>query len=80
MATTSRSEAGEDILDSRDLIERAEELRSEDSLDEEEQAELAAIEELADWGITDWQYGAALIHERLGWRAEAPVAGDRVEV
>lgn len=52
-----------DILDSRDLIERLEELEAEETLEEDEKDELEAIKELADCGIEDWEYGAALIHE-----------------
>lgn len=57
-----------EIIDSRDLIERAAELRDQieagEPLDEEEAEELAAITQLEEEGsIADWQYGAALIHE-----------------
>lgn len=50
------------ILDSRDLIERMNELEADEAdLDEVERDELAAIRELAEEGIEDWQYGAQLI-------------------
>jgi hypothetical protein len=65
-------------LDSRDLIERLEELEAlersldpeqdeeatgEGSFDEDEQEELKALRELANAGIEDWPYGAQFIRE-----------------
>jgi hypothetical protein len=58
-----------DRIDSRDLIQEADELRARlddpeaEPLDDEERATLTAIDELADAGIEDWQYGAQLIPE-----------------
>lgn len=65
-----------ETLDSRQLIERLEELEAlersldpaqdpdasgEGSLDEYEREELEALRELADSGISDWEHGAQLI-------------------
>ena len=52
--------AGDNIIDSRDLIERMEELEARDVLDDEEREEIAAIKEIEDC-VEDWQYGATLI-------------------
>ena len=53
-----------DIIDSRDVIERINEL--EDSLDSDEAAELAALRALAEEAsdyAPDWEYGEALIRD-----------------
>lgn len=66
------------IIDSRELIERAQEIAAEIEQDNEErhlpagdreeiEAELAAIETLADSGITDWEHGATLIPDDDSW-------------
>ncbi len=58
-----------DIIDSRDVIARIEELRGDveaDIADDEEKAELAALEALAEEAsgyAADWQYGEALIRD-----------------
>ena len=65
-----------EIIDSRDLVARADEIeaandaaddgedddRDQDERDDETEL-LAAIRELADAGIADWEYGAVLIRE-----------------
>lgn len=59
----------DDIIDSRDVIERIEDLESqgvETLLDEDEQAELTTLRELAEKGAdysSDWQYGSTLIRD-----------------
>lgn len=55
------------IIDSRDLIAEADELRDrlddeDDPLDDSERERLAAIDSLAE-EVSEWQHGAALIHE-----------------
>lgn len=50
------------IIDSRDLIARAAELEANEDRDEDEDAELAAILELAE-EVSEWEYGAGLIRE-----------------
>ena len=53
-----------DIIDSRDVIERIDEL--EDSLDSDEAAELAALKALAEEAsdyAPDWEYGETLIRD-----------------
>lgn len=57
----------DDIIDSRDIIERIEELETEledGPLDDEDKAELAALKALAEEGSgysPDWLYGETLI-------------------
>lgn len=58
----ARTTSGE-MLDSRDLIEEANELRALDERDEDEQELLDAIDELENEGIEDWEYGAQFIRE-----------------
>lgn len=56
----------EDIIDSRDVIARIEELEFEIDLDDDEKEELTALQDLAEeaQGYTpDWRYGAVLINE-----------------
>lgn len=55
----------EDVIDSRDVIARIEDLKETDDLDEDEQAELKTLEALASQGedyADDWEYGSALIN------------------
>ena len=52
-----------EILDTRDLIARLEELRGDEDLNDEEREELAALEAVEDAGIADWLYGETLIRE-----------------
>lgn len=57
-----------DVIDSRDLIETAEEVREylasdEGRDDDDARAWLVAFEELDGAGITDFEYGATLIRE-----------------
>lgn len=61
-----RVEEGQDVIDSRDIIERIGELReqlhTDVALSEEERDELKkleALQEECNWG--DWQYGTSLI-------------------
>ena len=75
MTTTRPISNSDDIIDSRDVIERLEELASQyqdhanggdsEPLDDEERAELDALSTLADEGETlaDWIYGVALIRD-----------------
>ena len=57
----------DDVIDSRDVIERIEELEAElPVLSDVERTELASLRELAREGedfLPDWQYGAALIRD-----------------
>lgn len=59
--------SGEERIDSRDLIDLREDLAAllDDELTREDRdelaADIAAIDELADVGIEDWEYGAQLI-------------------
>lgn len=56
----------EDIIDSRDIIERIEELSGFDTRDADEQRELDALEALqneAEGYAPDWKYGAALVRD-----------------
>lgn len=56
-----------DILDSRDIIARIEELESDaDALTEDERDALATLNHLAEQGadyLPDWEHGEALIHD-----------------
>jgi hypothetical protein len=67
MAQNTRTiENSESVIDSRDVIARINYLESdEDSLDEEEREELAALRALAEEasGSPDWQYGETLIRD-----------------
>lgn len=76
---------GEDVIDSRDLIEYGNELASRledeaDDLDDDEREALEAINELAGEGIEDWEYGATLIHERYFITYAQELAEDLGEV
>ena len=56
----------DDVIDSRDIIERIEELEKEEVRNIDEQGELDSLNELAeeaDGYTSDWKYGEALIHE-----------------
>lgn len=55
----------EDLIDSRDIVERIEELRTNGGLSEDEEGELAALAALADQAESspDWTYGETLIRE-----------------
>lgn len=56
----------EDLIDSRDVIERIKELEAQDK-DEQEAEELAALKELNREGEDtfgeEWEYGVTLVHE-----------------
>lgn len=54
----------EDVIDSRDIIERIEELESNEDLDESEQEELAMLKSVAEdgEGYSDWEHGETLIN------------------
>jgi hypothetical protein len=58
-------ESGQDIMDSRDVIARIDELQSQDERDEDEEAELKALEEFAEQlsGYGDWAHGETLIRQ-----------------
>ena len=55
----------DDVIDSRDIIARIEELEGQDERDEEETAELASLKALAGEaeGCPDWTYGETLIRD-----------------
>jgi antirestriction protein len=56
----------EDIIDSRDVIERIAELTEDEDRTEDETAELEALKALAEEGADyapDWSYGEALIRD-----------------
>lgn len=55
---------GEDIIDSRDVIERLIELRDDPDLDIEEYNALRELDREGEQNSEDWEYGATLIHER----------------
>jgi hypothetical protein len=55
-----------DVIDSRDVIARIEELRGMDERDDDESQELKVLEALAEEAegyAADWQYGETLIRE-----------------
>lgn len=49
------------VIDSRDIIERIEELEGQDELEESEKEELALLKEFEDENIPEWNDGAILI-------------------
>lgn len=58
--------SSEDIIDSRDVIERIAELEGDDDLDQAEAYELDQLRSLADEAsgyAPDWEYGEALIRD-----------------
>ncbi len=59
---TSNLDYNASVIDSRDLIERMEEIRAEDNPTSDEMEELDAIEALEDC-CEDWLHGAAFIRE-----------------
>lgn len=66
--TTKEISNSDDIIDSRDVIARIEELRDmaeDDSADADERLELIALEKLASEGesLSDWEHGEALIRD-----------------
>jgi antirestriction protein len=64
--TTRTIDKYDDTIDSRDVIERIEELRADDSRTDDETAELRALEALqgeAEGYCPDWSYGATLIRD-----------------
>jgi len=67
MSITIDDVAGNDRLDSRDLIEYAETLRADvvggEELSEDDVAALAAIDDLEASGIEDWEHGAHFIRK-----------------
>ncbi len=63
---TTQISNSEDVIDSREVIARIEELQSTDERDESEQEELTALEALAEEAsgyAPDWQYGESLIRD-----------------
>ena len=56
---------GQNVIDSRDVIARIEDLEGQDERDEEETAELKTLKELEEEasGCADWKYGETLIRE-----------------
>jgi hypothetical protein len=62
---TNDIDNGQDIIDSRDIIARIEELDSLDERDEDEAKELTILRKVADQGegYGDWEYGEGLIRE-----------------
>lgn len=73
---------GEDVIDSRDIIARIEDLESRaepEALSEDEAAELAALKALAEEAepyAPDWQYGEALIRDSYFQQYAEELAGD----
>ena len=63
--STRTVDNGQDIIDSRDIIARIEELEGQDERDEDETAELAALKNLAEQaeGYGAWNYGETLIRD-----------------
>ena len=57
--------SSDDIIDSRDIIRRIEELTDEDERDEFEDDELAGLVAFAEQGegVSDWDSGATLIND-----------------
>ena len=55
---------GEDIIDSRDVIDRLIDLRDDPDLDIEEYNALRELDREGEQNSEDWEYGATLIHER----------------
>ena len=56
----------DDVIDSRDILARIEELQGMDAPDEEEKEELAALESLqseAEGYSDDWKHGASLVRD-----------------
>lgn len=55
----------DDIIDSRDVIARIEELEDQEERDEDEQEELKALKALEEeaQGYSDWKHGATLIRD-----------------
>jgi hypothetical protein len=71
MPTAPQDFRNADVIDSRDLIEALADLEpgievageADDALTDEERELVAAIRELAEEGVEDWEYGATLIAE-----------------
>lgn len=66
MTMTREISNTDDVIDSRDIIERIEELQGIEERDEEEQTELGnllALQEEAEGYAPDWKYGCALIRD-----------------
>lgn len=55
----------DDVIDSRSVIARIDELEGEDELDDDDREELAALRAFAEEGesLSDWQYGETLIRD-----------------
>ena len=56
----------DDIIDSRDIIERIDELENDEDLDDLDKDELKVLQDLAKEGedySSDWKYGEALIRD-----------------
>ena len=56
----------DDVIDSRDIIERIEELESDDNRDDADNDELKILKELAEecsGYASDWEYGETLIRD-----------------
>lgn len=70
---------GMDILDSRDVDERIEELEDDDELLEDETDELEALKTLQEEGqgyCCDWKHGATLIRDSYFKEYAEELAGD----
>lgn len=68
MSQSNEISNSDDVIDSRDVISRIEELEAMEAADmsEDETSELAALKSLADDAsgyAADWQYGEALIRD-----------------
>ena len=68
----------EDIMDSRDILERLAELEESDSLTDEEGDELAALRNVDRQGqeIEDWEYGVTLVADHAFTEYAADLAID----
>ena len=79
MAATHISN-NDDVIDSRDVIERIEELQAESDLDEADRDELEALVNLAEEAsgyAPDWEYGEALIRGTYFTQYAEQLADDR---
>ena len=71
---------GQDIIDSRDVIERLIELRDDPDLDIAEYNALRELDREGEQYSEDWEYGATLIHENYFTQYAEDLANDIGEV
>ena len=67
-----------DVIDSRDVIARIEELTEQEERDADEQAELASLRKLAHQGVGvgGWEHGVQLVRESYFTRYAQEIAED----